>query len=221
MLLVRATADFLSRGGVRGPTWRQLPALSPALTILLSSGLYGAVMASYGGLVDERLWMAVYGALKIPLLFVATMLLAVPAFYVANLLAGVGEHFRRAWHALVDYQLAVSLQLGALVPVTLFMNLTNADYRAVQAWSTLMFAGAAWNAQRALGRAYEELGALDPVHHQLRRLWLGLYAFVGVQMAWDLRPFVGNPEMPVQFFRDDIGNAYLEVGRVLFEAAFG
>jgi hypothetical protein len=45
-----------------------------------------------------------------------------------------------------------------------------------------------------------------------------LYAFIGVQMSWDLRPFVGSPDMPIQFFRDDIGNAYLEIFRILLDA---
>ena len=53
------------------------------------------------------------------------------------------------------------------------------------------------------------------MHRLLRRLWFVLYAFVGVQMAWTLRPFIGNPELPAQFFRDSIGNAYVNVARVL------
>ena len=28
------------------------------------------------------------------------------------------------------------------------------------------------------------------------RAWLGVYAFVGIQMGWVLRPFVGQPDRP-------------------------
>jgi hypothetical protein len=216
--VVNATVAFLGRHGVRGVEWDTLPRWAAPLVIVSSSALYGAVMASYNGFAGDRLVMVAYGAAKVPLLFLATMLLAVPSFYVINLLLGVGDHFRRVWEALVDFQLAVSLQLGALVPITLFLNLTNSDYRIAQAWSTLLFAGATWNARRVLARTYAPLVAENPVHRQLLRLWFVLYAFVGIQMGWDLRPFVGSPDMAVQFFRDDIGNAYLEIFRVLVEA---
>jgi hypothetical protein len=44
------------------------------------------------------------------------------------------------------------------------------------------------------------------------RTWLVIYVFVGIQMGWVLRPFIGNPGAPVQFFRDDSwSNAYVEV----------
>ena len=219
--LLGATAGFLRESGVRGLEWDKLPRWAAPALIVGSGALYGAVMASYNGLAGDRVLMVAYGAAKVPLLFVATMLLAVPSFYVLNLLLGVGDHFRRVWRALVDFQLAVSLQLAALVPVTAFMNLTNGDYRVAQAFSTLLFAGATWNARRALARAYAPLIAENPVHRGLLRAWLALYAFVGVQMGWDLRPFVGSPDMAVQFFRDDIGNAYLEIFRILVEAVRG
>lgn len=209
--------DFLARSGVRGPLSR-LEGARVALIVAGASGVYGGVMAAHGGFEGDRVWMVLYGAAKVPLLFTATMALAVPSFYVANLVAGVAGAFGRVWRALVDYQISVALQLGAVAPVTLLVNLSQEDYRVAQAWSTLLFAVASWNAQAALARAYEPLEAEAPVHCRLRRAWLVLYAFVGVQMAWDLRPFVGSPDMPVAFFRDTIGNAYVEIPKVLWEA---
>jgi hypothetical protein len=219
--LVAATVGFLERSGVRGREWDQLPLASAPTLIVGCGALYGAVMASFNGLGGERDWMIFYGAMKIPLLFLATLLLAVPSFYVVNLVFGVGDDFKRVWRGLVDYQIAVSLQLLALAPATVFVNLTNGDYRTVQAWSSLMFAGAAWNARRSLANVYAPLIAANPVHRHLQRTWFLLYAFVGIQMGWDLRPFVGSPDMQVQFFRADIGNAYKEIFAILAEAARG
>lgn len=213
--VVAATVGFLRDHGVRGLEWQALPRWASPAVIVSSSALYGGVMASYNGLAGDRLVMVAYGAAKVPLLFLATLVLAVPSFYVLNLLAGVGDHFRRVWQALVDFQLAVSLQLAALVPITIFMNLTNGDYRVAQAWSTLLFAGATWNARRVLARTYAPLIEDKPIHRVLLRVWFVLYAFVGIQMGWDLRPFVGSPDMAVQFFRDDIGNAYLAIFDIL------
>jgi hypothetical protein len=39
-----------------------------------------------------------------------------------------------------------------------------------------------------------------------------VFAFIGIQMGWLLRPFIGNPTEPVRFLREDAwGNAYLAV----------
>ena len=54
------------------------------------------------------------------------------------------------------------------------------------------------------------------------RAWLGLYIFVGIEMGWVLRPFVGNPDQPVELFRaDSLGNAYVEVARMVYESLRG
>jgi hypothetical protein len=53
----------------------------------------------------------------------------------------------------------------------------------------------------------------------LLRGWLVIYAFVGIQMGWVLRPFVGVPGRPVTFFREGAwGNAYEEVARTALRA---
>ena len=47
------------------------------------------------------------------------------------------------------------------------------------------------------------------------RTWLLLYAFVGIQTAWVLRPFIGYPGRPTQFFRDNAwGNAYVWLAKM-------
>jgi hypothetical protein len=49
-------------------------------------------------------------------------------------------------------------------------------------------------------------------------LWLGLYTFVAIQMAWTLRPFIGdpNPQVPIVLMRSgEIDNAYLEIVRLM------
>ena len=50
--------------------------------------------------------------------------------------------------------------------------------------------------------------------------WLAIYIFVGIQMAWTLRPFIGDPGLPVQFFREHSwGNAYEVVAQLIYDAA--
>ena len=209
-----AIHGFLNAAGSRGPEWQSLPLVTPVAITIVLGGAYGAVMAGYHGVAGERLLMVLFGVVKIPMLFGVTMLLSVPCFYVLNLLLGVGEDFPRVWRGLVDYQLSVAIQLAALLPVTLFVNITEGNYRLAQGWSILVFAVAAWTARSSLEVCYAPLTNAG-VHRLLRRFWFLVYAFVGIQMGWVLRPFVGHPDMPVQFLRDDVGNAYVEIAGVV------
>jgi hypothetical protein len=45
---------------------------------------------------------------------------------------------------------------------------------------------------------------------RIRLSWIAVYAFVGGEMAWAMRPFVGSVYLPVVFLRDDAleGNLY-------------
>ena len=47
--------------------------------------------------------------------------------------------------------------------------------------------------------------------------WLIAYTFVGIQMGWMLRPFVGTPGIPVTFFRQEpFTNAYVVIAKLVF-----
>ena len=62
----------------------------------------------------------------------------------------------------------------------------------------------------------------DPKHRWMLRVWLVIYVFVGIQMGWVLRPFIGNPDAPVQFFREHSwSNAYEVVIQMIWEVLFG
>lgn len=43
------------------------------------------------------------------------------------------------------------------------------------------------------------------------RLWTLIYAVVGAQMGWILRPFIGDPHRPFQLFRERQGNFFIAV----------
>jgi hypothetical protein len=47
------------------------------------------------------------------------------------------------------------------------------------------------------------------------KIWLFLYAFVGSQLAWTLRPFFGNPNQPFAIFRDIESNFYIQVIKLI------
>jgi hypothetical protein len=54
-----------------------------------------------------------------------------------------------------------------------------------------------------------------PVSMGLLYIWIVLYAFVGTQLAWTLRPYFGDPSKPFQFFRPIESNFYVNLVQTL------
>jgi hypothetical protein len=103
--------------------------------------------------------------------------------------------------------------------LTLTWYLTSADYQGAIVFNAAMFAVASAAAQLMLRSYYRPLIAKNRRHRVLLWCWLGIYAFVGIQMGWVLRPFIGAPGFPATFFRDELGeNAYVIVARLLTRA---
>lgn len=184
--------------------------------VLVICGLvYGGVMGAFGGRPGQ---MAI-SAVKVPLLLLATLALSLPSYFVINTLFGLRSDFVEALRGIVASQAGLTVVLIALAPLTAFWYATSRDYQAAVLFNAAMFAVASLAAQLLLGRAYRVLIARDPLHRQLLRIWVVIYAFVGIQMGWILRPFIGAPGAPVRFFRSgDWESAYVVVARMIWEA---
>ena len=213
-------ADAVLRGNLSslaaGRTGRTLGRL--VLMLLVFGGFYGAVMGSFGGFAGDRVWQILFAAVKVPLLLVATFLIGLPNYFVLNSLLGLRRDFAQAVRTLVATQAGVAVVLASLAPLTAWWYASSNDYAAAVRFNLLIFATASLAAQMLLKKLYWPLIRNDSRHAWMLWIWLAIYAFVGIQMAWVLRPFVGNPEAPVRFFREDAwGNAYVIVTRLLLD----
>lgn len=188
--------------------------------LVLAGGIfYGGVMGTFGGMAGERAWMVFFSAIKVPLLLLATFAIALPSFFVLNTLLGVRGDFALVVQALLINQAGLAVILAALAPYTALWYLSSAGYNEAILFNGFMFATASLTAQWLLRRCYQPLVARNRRHRLLMRIWSLLYVFVGIQMGWILRPFIGDPSMPVQFFRADTwDNAYVIVARMLRDA---
>jgi hypothetical protein len=50
-----------------------------------------------------------------------------------------------------------------------------------------------------------------PASMLLLYIWILLFGFVGTQLAWTLRPFFGDPDLPFELFRDIEGTFYSDI----------
>jgi hypothetical protein len=189
--------------------------LRHAWLLLVCGFAYGAVMGSFGG----RPLQAVYSALKVPILLLATVGLSLPSFFIVNTLLGLRDDFRVAVRGILGAQAGLTIILVSLAPLTLFWYVSSNDYNLAILFNGLMFGVATAGAQVMLRRTYRPLVAKHPWQRWMLRFWMLLYAFVGIQMGWVLRPFVGDPGGAVTFFRAGAwDNAYVIVFRMIWKA---
>ncbi len=218
MRAVLSHTDCLLRGtGVFDPakpvrrSWWVLPVLIGAF-----GPIYGALMGSFGFDSAARLWQVGYSAVKVPLLLFATTTLCLPGFFVLNTICGLRSDFGHVLHAILAGQAGLSVALASLSPLTRFFYFSNLDYRYALLFNAAAFAVGTLGGQIVMLRYYRVLIGRHRSHRILLYVWLLMYAFVGIQMGWTLRPFIGSPGMAVTFFRQGpFTNAYVVVAHLI------
>jgi hypothetical protein len=184
-----------------------------ALGMTVCAAVYGAVLGFWHG------WqLALYAAVKLPLVLLLTAALTVAFSWTAA--AAVGLPLRFGQVAVLTFlALAVaSLFLASLAPVAWLFTVSapppTGEARTAHNLLYLLhttFVGACGLA--GTGALWRALRRLDAPQRSLRAafaLWIAGYALVGGEVAWALRPFVGSVYMPVVFLRPDAldGNVY-------------
>jgi len=148
--------------------------------------------------------------------------LSLPSFFVLNTLLRLRSDFSRVLQSLLAMQTGLTVILAALAPFTAFWYISSSGYQLAILFNGGMFAVASLSAQWMLRRDYVPLVRDNPKHRWMLRTWLLIYVFVGIQMGWVLRPFIGDPNAPVQLFREGSwSNAYEFVLRMIWDALMG
>lgn len=172
--------------------------------------VFGAVIGS-----ENSVLQAVSSAVKLPLLFLLTLLVCFPTLYFFNTIfeasLGVSQNLALLLTAIV----MTSIVLLAFAPVVVFFMLTTSSYQFFKLLNVGIFAVAGWVGIRQLGQGMQMLTANDRRGARTRGrvlfLWILIYAFVGSQLAWTLRPFFGAPGLPFELFRNLGGNFYANI----------
>jgi len=180
------------------------------VTIITLAGFFGLVAGAYSGPAQ-----AVSAGLKLPFLFFATFAVCFPAFFVVQVL--VGSRLRLLQVAVLVFgALALtSVLLAAFVPITAFFLITGANYY-FQHLLNIAIAGVAglfgmYALHEGLSVVCEKRGVYPRKALTIMRAWAVLFAFVGIQLAWSLRPFLGDRNQPFQVFGRYQGNFYAAI----------
>jgi uncharacterized membrane protein YesL len=189
------------------------------ISLLLGSS-YGLCMGLYSirtNGVDGLAQMA-SSMIKLPLLFLSTLLITFPSLYVFGALAGSELDYRQSLRA-SDGWIAIMLAVGAsLGPILGFFTLSTQSYAFIVLLNVVFLGIAGVSGSAALARGFG-LGKGDDQANARGRtvfvIWVLVFGLVGLQMAWVMRPFIGAPGSPFVLFRGTDSNAFAAILNVL------
>jgi hypothetical protein len=184
--------------------------------IFAGAGLYGAAMGYWRAPLQ-----AVYVAIKFPsIILLTTCGNALLNALLAPLL-GLNITFRQSFLAILTSFTIASAILGSFSPIIAFMiwnvpslssdvHVSSETYALIQLTHVLVIAFAGITANVRLVQLLRELSGSTATARRVLFAWLVCNLFLGSQLTWILRPFIGSPGLPVQFLRDAAfkGNFY-------------
>jgi hypothetical protein len=183
-------------------------------SMLISSvcffALYGAVMGS-----SHSLWQTLSSAAKLPVLFLATLFVCVPSLYFFSLLFGSNQSLSQNLAVILTAITVTGVLLLSCAPITLFFLLTTSQYQFFKLLNVAIFAVSGLMGIVFLYQGMKVVAGPETEGATTRRwvliFWMFVYAFVGSQMAWTIRPFIGAPGTPFELFRQLGGNFYTNI----------
>lgn len=187
----------------------KLRAMFVSSTVFL--GLYGAVLGS-----QHSPLQAVSSGLKLPVLFIVTLLVCAPTLYFFNIFFGAHQRITQNVALILTAITVTAVLLVAFAPITLFFLLSTSQYQFFKLLNVAVFGIAGGMGILFLSQGMQVVNANgDAAGQQARRwvmrVWMVIYMFVGCQLAWTIRPFIGAPGIPFEPFRQLGGNFYTNI----------
>lgn len=210
-LLLGAFAD---RAAVEGGAGEMPPArrlASAALALGAASGLF---LASFA-LVHEQdaaIERALATMIKVPLLFLLTIAITFPSLYVFSLLARSRRHPTEMLQLLLAATCVILAVLASLGPIAAFFAVCTRSYRFMVLLHFAFHVAAGLIGVAFLRRWLGPAPEAGKPPRIVFRAWIVLFALVGAQMGWVLRPFLGNPQVPFTWLRSTDSNVFAFVG---------
>ncbi len=212
--LLRERKQFLSE--VRSKTKLESKIASLLVASSIFFAIYGAIIGAYGGGLQ-----IISSAIKLPALYLLTLLICLPTLYFFDILAGSKLDFRQYITMALTAVSVISVLLFSFAPVILFFLISVKDYFFFLLLNVLVMAVTGTIGVRLFYKGMRDMSSSpDAPKPSARRYllqgWMLLYGLVGSQLGWTLRPFLGFDGEPFQVFRPEIdGNFYTQVARAI------
>jgi hypothetical protein len=180
------------------------------LIICACTLLYGMVMGSYHSFLQS----AVAG-LKVVFLFLCTLLICFPSFFIIQQVLGSKMSLRQMMIIVLSGFVLTSVIALSFSPVVIFFQITGGNYHFLQLLHVAIFIFSGIFGMRlivdALKFACEKKSIYPQIGVNVFRIWILVLAFVGIQLSWNLRPFLCNKDEDFKLFRKYEGNFYTAI----------
>ena len=191
-----------------------------SLLIVIFSSLYGLVMGSYNGFLQ-----ALSSAVKLPILFTLSLLICFPAFFMLQQVLGSKLGLRQMLSIMLAGFAMISLIMASFAPIVVFFLITGDNYGFLKLLHVGIFGLSSLFGMRmvidALRYSCEEKKVYPKIGVQVFRFWIIILAFVGMQLGWNLRPFIGDRGLPFELFRAREGNFYTAIAGAAIDMVDG
>jgi hypothetical protein len=177
---------------------------------LLFSLIYGIVMGSYNGVIQSLVT-----GLKMPCLIFLSLIICFPALFVIQYMIGSKMSFVQMSSILFSGFTVFCTIIVSFAPIIVFFMITSENYSFLKLLHVAIFVFSGFFAVKTIinGLAFscEKKNIYPKQGMTVFIFWIFIFAFVSSQLAWNLRPFVGNRDMPFELFRYRQSNFYMEV----------
>lgn len=182
-----------------------------SLYTFLFSAIYGFSLGMFVG------GMQILAALiKIPLLLFGSLFICLPALYTLNILFGIKLTFKQTLTMLLASTYLMSVMLGSLSPILLFFITLTATKSFISSLNIIMFGISSVFGLRLLwiGMRYLTVRSHYHIRSHIVKIWYIIYVVIVAQLAWILRPFIGE-KGHFEIFREIEGNVYLSLYKMI------
>ena len=193
--------------------------LFQVVMIAAGAGLYGAAVGCWRDPLQS-----LFLAIKLPLILLLTALANGLANGMLAPLLGLNITFRQSLLlVLMSFTIAAAV-LGAFSPIIFFLiwntpapGESGSNYFFTLLTNVLLIAFAGIIANLRLLGLIQELSGSRVIARKVVFAWLAGNLLLGAQISWNLRPFIGSPDLAVEFIRANAfeGNFYETVYRVV------
>jgi len=177
------------------------------LLLSLFAFLYGIIMGSYHSFLQ-----AIVAGLKLSVLFSLVLLICFPAFFIIQYILGSRLKIYQMISIILSGFVLTTAIMVSFTPVVLIFLLTGSNYYFLQLLHILVFILSGLFGMKvvvdALKYSCEKKNVYPQIGVVIFRFWVVILAFIGIQLAWNFRPFLGDRDQPFELFRKYEGNFY-------------
>ncbi|MBX2841508.1 MAG: hypothetical protein KTR26_07035 [Flammeovirgaceae bacterium] len=184
--------------------------LGQFLTISLFIFIYGFIMGVY-----HSVFQGFSAGLKLWILFFSSILICFPSFYVIQLILGSQIKLKQVVIIILSGFVMTSSIMLSFSPIAIFFMITGNNYSFLKLLHVGIFIFSGVFGMKiiveALMYSCEKENIYPKTGVTIFRVWIIVLAFVGIQLAWNLRPFLGDHDRPFEFVREQEGNFYTAI----------